>query len=88
MSIANSLEWANVEIELKSRLKYIKDTKNQMQARKVLNNIDCMVTKLSQLELSARTSPSHSLRNVAEQLAFINTEISNFEQWLTLLVLL
>ena len=88
MKIKNSLDWQDCETELKQKIAHVKDTRRQVEARKVLKNFEGMITKLSKLEMNARTSPSGSLRNVAEQLDLVNQEILNFEQWLTLLILL
>lgn len=87
MKIKNSLDWQEIESNLNKIILKVKDPYKQLEARKVVRNFEGMITKLSKLEMSARTSPSGSLRNVTEQLDLINTELLKFEQWLTLLLL-
>ena len=85
--ITNSLDWDKAETELRDTVKLIKDPRKAFEAKKVLRNFDAMIKKLSQLELEARRSASQSRRKVDEQLELINTELNNFEQWVTLLLL-
>jgi hypothetical protein len=87
MEIANSLEWANVETTLLDSISRIPNISHAMTARKMLSNLRPMVTKLSQMELEARRSSSHSPRRVNEQLEFFNRQLANYEQWLMICLL-
>lgn len=88
MKITNSLQWQELDTQLNATIKTLHNEEMAMQARKMLTNFGGMVTKLSKLEMEARTSASGSKRRVNEQLEIINTEVENFEQWLTLLMLM
>jgi len=88
MPITNSLDWQMLETTLKQQIAYIKDDRRRNEVKKMLKNFDPMITKLSKLELLARTSPSQSRRNVTEQLDLINSDLLQFEQWITLLLLM
>lgn len=88
MTIENSLQWTQCETEFDNKIAKIPDLAMARQARKMLFNFNAMIKKLSQFELEARTSYSGNKRKVNEQLAIINTELSNFDQWILLLILI
>lgn len=88
MLITNSLQWQEIDTQLSTTIKALHNEEMAMQARKMLTNFNAMITKLSKLEMEARTSASGSKRRVNEQLEIINTEVENFQQWLTLLMLM
>jgi len=85
--ITNSLDWANVEVELKTLLRTIKNPVIVKDARKMLQNINFAVSKLSQCELWARRNPGNSGIKVNEELVNVNEQISQFEQWIMIGVL-
>lgn len=82
------MDWSDVEEDVSRQIARVKDTRKRMEAKKVLDNIGSMITKLSMLELEARRSSSHSSRKVDEQLAIINQSVLGLEQWVTLLLLM
>jgi hypothetical protein len=85
--ITNSLDWYNVELALKSEISSIKNPRTAGDARKMLQNINQAITKLSQLELVQRRTQGSSGNNVKEQLIEVNDQISQFEQWVLIAVL-
>ena len=87
MKVTNSLQWSEVEAELNKQVRST-PPKFAIDAQKMFNNLRAMITKLSKLEMEARTSSSGSKRRVNEQLELINIEIESFEQWLMMLLLM
>lgn len=85
--IKSAMDWPDAESELIKHISRIKDPLKRIQAKKVLSNLETMITKLSKLELEARRSSSHSTRKVDEQLDIINQSMLELEQWVTLLLL-
>ena len=88
IKIKSAMDWSDVEEDVSRQIARVKDTRKRMEAKKVLDNIGSMITKLSMLELEARRSSSHSSRKVDEQLAIINQSVLGLEQWVTLLLLM
>jgi hypothetical protein len=87
IEIKNSLDWQKAESELHIIINQIADKSSRIQANKLLLNFEPMITKLSQLELTARRTQGSANRNLNTQLEYINMEISNLEQWVTVLLL-
>ena len=87
MIIKSAMDWDAVSDKLLRQISTIKNGRKRIEASKVLANIEGMITKLSQLELQARRSSSHSPRLVNEQLDIINQSVLELEQWITLLLL-
>ena len=81
MEIKTSLEWAATETALLQSLQPLKNFSHKKDAKALIDNLHKMVTKLSQYELEARRSHSHSNRRSNEQLELINREIGILEQW-------
>ena len=88
IEIKTAMDWPKVEGELIGRVGKIKDPLKRLEAKKILKNLETMITKLSMLELVARRSASHSTRKVDEQLDLINQSVLELEQWITLLLLM
>lgn len=88
MHIKSSLDWAAIEAHLYSQARSIKRVTYDMQARKLVRNLQPLVTELSNLELLARRNKQKYIeREIAAKLEQINTEITNIEQWILMLML-
>ena len=88
MEVKSSLDWAKVETELQALLPRIKDGRYAMQANKMLRNFRPMINRLGMLELEARRSPYGSHTRLKEHLDKVNQDVLEFEQWITLLMLM
>jgi len=87
MEIKTALDFPRVEMELTTLLNRLKDGRHRMDGMRLLRNMSKMVTELSKLELTMRTTPGHNPTKVNAQLKAINDEITGLEQWVTLLLL-
>ena len=88
MHIESSLDWAAVESHLFAQARQTKRVVHDMQARRLVRNLQPMVTELSNLEVLLRRNKQKYLeREVADKIAQINAEIKNIEQWLLMLML-
>jgi hypothetical protein len=86
MHIKSSLDWAVAESELLASVRAIKSINYDMQARKLIKNLQPLVTELSNLELLARRNKQKYIeRDIAAKLEQINTEINSIEQWVLML---
>ena len=83
--ITTSLDWAEVSIQLENAAKRMKRYGPEML--KISSNIGDMVKKLSEEEINCRRQ-GRQTRQHQELLAKINTEITQFEQYVTFGVLL
>ena len=87
MEIKTALDFPRIEIELQGLINKLPRAQHQYDGRKVLRNMTKMVTELSKRELTMRRTAGNPRRSVDEQIALINEEIKNLEQWVTLLLL-
>ena len=83
--ITQSLDWAQVQIELEAPAHKMKKHTNDML--KMSNAIGHMVKRLSEEEINCRRQGRQTQKH-RELLAEINQEIANYEQYLTFGVLL
>jgi hypothetical protein len=83
MKIETSLDWDNVNTELKSQLSQLSYNND---LRKMLKTIDTLVEQLSQLEVEARRTKSTT--RTTQKVTEINEAITNFEKWLMMAMLL
>jgi hypothetical protein len=83
--ITQSLDWAEVSIQLESAAKKMKRYSPEML--QMSSNIGNMVKKLSEEEITCRRM-GRQTRQHKELLTKINEEIANFERYLTFGVLL
>ena len=83
--ITQSLDWAQVQIELEAPAHKMKKHTNDML--KMSNAIGHMVKRLSEEEINCRRQGKQTQKH-RELLAEINQEIANYEQYLTFGVLL
>ena len=88
MHIESSLDWAAVESHLYAQARQTKRVVHDMQARRLVRNLQPMVTELSNLEVLARRDKKQYLeREIADKIVQINAEIKSIEQWLLMLML-
>lgn len=88
MHIKSSLDWAVVESELCASVRKIRSISYDMQARKLIRNLQPLVTDLSNLELLARRNKQKYIeREIVAKLEQINAEINSIEQWVLMLML-
>ena len=83
--ITQSLDWAQVQIELEAPAHKMKKHTNDML--KMSNAIGHMVKRLSEEEINCRRQGKQTQKH-RELLAEVNQEIANYEQYLTFGVLL
>ena len=88
MGITTALEWQFEGARIQALVHHIPSLANAFDCRKIVRNIDTMVSDLSKLELQMRRSSSHSPRLVNAKLEEINTTIEDLEQWITMLLLI
>jgi len=78
--IKNSLDWQKVQSEL---IKLAEGTgQYQQEMKKIVKNIEPMITKLSIEEIECRKKQKQTKRH-QELITKINEEISNYEQMIT-----
>jgi len=78
--IKNSLDWQKVQSEL---IKLAEGTgQYQQEMKKIVKNIEPMITKLSIEEIECRKKQKQTKRH-QEMITKINEEISNYEQMIT-----
>lgn len=80
MEIWSSLEWQQVRTEL---IKMSEATgRHQKEMKKIVENLDVMITELSIEEIECRRRHTQTKRH-EEMLVRINEEIKNYEQMIT-----
>ena len=78
--IETSLDWQKTRAEL---IKMAEGCgKYQRELKKIVNNLDDMIVKLSIEEVQCRRQQKQTKRH-QEMLSSINTEINNYEQMIT-----
>lgn len=87
MEIKTALDFPRIEIQLQGLIGKLPRAQHQFDGRKVLRNLNRMVSELSKRELTMRRTAGHPRRAVDEQLTAINDEIHNLELWITMLML-
>lgn len=83
MEIKSSLDWNKTSIELEGMITGIGFNPD---LRRMLGNIEVMVSGLSKLEVEARRTRNYS--KVNDQLAAVNGAINKLEQWMVMATLL
>lgn len=80
MMIETSLDWQKTRVEL---IKMAEGCgKYQRELKKIVNNLDDMIAKLSTEEVQCRRQQKQTKRH-QEILSNINQEINNYEQMIT-----
>jgi hypothetical protein len=80
--IKNSLDWPKVRVELESKISQLDYSPD---IRKMLKNIDTMITELSKIEVEARRTKRDTV--VKAQLDKINEAVDTVEKWVIMAVL-
>ena len=87
MHINSSLDWPEVEAQLRASIQHIRNPQNAFHARKMLRNFEGMITKLSQVEVTSRRAPGQNGAKAFDELAKFNEELDNFDKWILMLML-
>jgi hypothetical protein len=80
--ITNSLDWPKVRAELESKISQLDYSPD---IRKMLKNIDSMITDLSKIEVEARRTRRDN--HAKAQLEKINLAVDTVEKWIVMAVL-
>jgi hypothetical protein len=83
MTIKSSLDWQLTRAELDAQ---ICATSHSVELRKMLKNIDNMVTDLSKLEVEARRTKSD--RGCVDKIKEIEEAVTHLDQWLITAILM